>query len=159
MHRAAYYIRNILTDIVARRGERGERRLVVHANNARLHTAKVTRAFYDDNFLRIAPHPSYSPELAPAGVRKILDDISVNTLEAVFGEWINRLDRCITLQQMESTWNEINSHPLGCSWQRSDLEMTINGTEMISRSLSGILGETDFLNREQDSRRRKSGEC
>jgi hypothetical protein len=63
MFTAAYYIRNILTAIVACRGERGERRLVVHAENARPHTAKVTRAFYDGNFMRIASHPCYSPDL------------------------------------------------------------------------------------------------
>jgi hypothetical protein len=67
MIKAAYHIRNILTEIVARRGQRGERRLVVHAYNARPHPAKMTRAFCDDNFLRIAshpPHPSDSPDLA-----------------------------------------------------------------------------------------------
>jgi transposase len=64
MFTAAYYIRNILTEIVARRGERGERSLVMHADNARPHTAKVTRALCDDKFLRIAPHPPYSPDLA-----------------------------------------------------------------------------------------------
>jgi hypothetical protein len=49
--------------------ERGKRRLVVHADTARLHTTKVRRAFCNDNFLRIAPHsqcPSYSPGLAPS---------------------------------------------------------------------------------------------
>jgi hypothetical protein len=60
--------------------ERSERRLVVHANNARPHTTKVRKAFCDDydNFLRIALHPSYplyplyplyppySPDLAPS---------------------------------------------------------------------------------------------
>jgi hypothetical protein len=45
MFTATDYIRNILTEIVARRGERGERRLVVHADNAKPHAAKVTRAF------------------------------------------------------------------------------------------------------------------
>jgi hypothetical protein len=33
-------------------------------------------------------------------------------LEVVFREWINRLDRCIVLQQMESTWNEVNNGSL-----------------------------------------------
>jgi hypothetical protein len=47
-------------------GERGEKRLVVQVYNARPHTAKVTREFCDDNFLRIAPHPSHSHDLAPS---------------------------------------------------------------------------------------------
>jgi hypothetical protein len=86
----------------------------VHADNARPHTAKVTRAFCDDNFLRIASHPPCPLsllDLAPSdfflfrhlsnrlqgqqfpsgdeilsGVRKMLDEISVDTLHAVFRE-------------------------------------------------------------------------
>jgi hypothetical protein len=55
MFTAVYYIRNLLTEIVARRGvERSERRLVKDADNARPHTAKVRRTFWDHNFLRIA---------------------------------------------------------------------------------------------------------
>jgi hypothetical protein len=46
--------------------ERGERRLVVHAGDARLHSAHVTRGFSDDTFLRIAPHLPYSPNLTPS---------------------------------------------------------------------------------------------
>jgi hypothetical protein len=138
---AAYYVRNILTEIIARRGERRERRLVVHAGKARLHTAKVTRAFCDDNFLRIPQHSPYSPDrgdLVPSlfflfgyvksrlqgqqfesadgflsGVREIQGEISIRTLEKVFREWINRLHWCIaTLQQMESTRNEVNNRRL-----------------------------------------------
>jgi hypothetical protein len=127
MFTAAYDIRNILAEIVVQCGvERGKRRLVVHADNARPHPAKVIRAFCDD-FLRIASHPHphphphshshspppYSPDLTPSGfflflvghlknhlqgqqfrfacellsgVRKILDKISVGTLEVVFRE-------------------------------------------------------------------------
>jgi hypothetical protein len=41
MVRYAYYVRKILTDILARPGvERDERRLVMHADNARPYTAK-----------------------------------------------------------------------------------------------------------------------
>jgi histone-lysine N-methyltransferase SETMAR len=46
--------------------EKGERRLIMHTDNARLHTAKVTRAFCDDNFLRITPNSPYSPDLTPS---------------------------------------------------------------------------------------------
>jgi hypothetical protein len=30
-----------------------------------------------------------------SGIRKILEEISIDTLEAVFREWTNRLERCI----------------------------------------------------------------
>jgi hypothetical protein len=137
--------------------EKGERKLIVHADNARPHIAKATKAFCDNNFLRIVPHPHphppYSLDLAPSdfssflpghlktrvqgqqfgsadelllGVRKILDEISVDTLEAVSREWIDRLDRCIAaLQQMESAWNEVNNDLLSHSCQRSHPEMLI----------------------------------
>jgi hypothetical protein len=47
-----------------------------------------------------------------SGVREILEEISADTVEAVFWRWINRLDGCsAALQQMESTWNEVNNGP------------------------------------------------
>jgi hypothetical protein len=45
-------------------------------------------------------------------VWKILDEISVGTLEVVFGEWINRFDGTDALQQTENTWNEASNGPL-----------------------------------------------
>jgi hypothetical protein len=103
--------------------------------------------------MRIAPHPHppYSPDFTPSdffffghlkdslqarqfgsadhllsAVRKILDEISVHTLEKGFREYINRLDQYIAaLQQMESMWNEVNNGPLTYSWQCSSLEMLI----------------------------------
>jgi hypothetical protein len=78
------------------------------------HTANVTRAFCDDNFLQIAlypSHPLYSPDLNASdfcgflfghlknhlqrqqfgsadeflsGIRKVLDEISVDILEVIF---------------------------------------------------------------------------
>jgi hypothetical protein len=88
----------------------------VHADSARPHTVKVTRAFCDDNFLQIRPyplHPPYRSDVAPSdfffflfghlkshlqrqqfgsadellsGGREILDEIIVATLEAIFRE-------------------------------------------------------------------------
>jgi hypothetical protein len=111
MMAVAYYLRNIFTEIAARRKERGERKLVVHADNARPHPAKVTKAFCNGNLLQIALHPPCSSDLAssdfscfflghltnrlqgrqfgPAnellsGVREILDEISIDTLKLVF---------------------------------------------------------------------------
>jgi hypothetical protein len=56
------------------------------------------------------------PDEFLSGVRGIPDKISVDTLEAIFQEWINRLHRCIAaLQQMESMSNEVNNDPLNFS--------------------------------------------
>jgi hypothetical protein len=62
----AYYLRNIRTNIVARRAERGERRLVVYADNARSDTGVATRTVCNNYFLWIALHSPYSPDLAPS---------------------------------------------------------------------------------------------
>jgi hypothetical protein len=162
---AAYDIWNILAGIVARRGERSERKLAVHADNARPHPAKVTRAFCDDNFLRIALHPRSSPDLDLSDFSCFLfgylqshfqskdsnSGLQMNFFRESENFWtksalalwkrfsgngsvdcINRLDRCIAaLQQMESTWNEVNNSPLSYSWQRSDLEMLIPSWDIL----------------------------
>jgi hypothetical protein len=64
MFTAAYYIRNILNEMVARRGERSERRLIMHVDNARPYSAKVRGVFRDDNFFRIARYLPSSLDLA-----------------------------------------------------------------------------------------------
>jgi hypothetical protein len=65
---AAYYIHNIVTEIAVRHGERRERRLVMHADKVRSPAAKVTGAFYNDNILRIPPHPPSPSDLTPSDV-------------------------------------------------------------------------------------------
>jgi histone-lysine N-methyltransferase SETMAR len=42
------------------------RKLVVHAENARAHTAQKCRTVCQGNGLRLAPLPPYSPDLAPS---------------------------------------------------------------------------------------------
>jgi hypothetical protein len=59
MFTAAYYIRNIASEIIARRGEAGEMRLIADADNTRPDTLKVREPLCDDSFLRIAPHTPY----------------------------------------------------------------------------------------------------
>jgi histone-lysine N-methyltransferase SETMAR len=39
----------------------------VNTDNARRHTAKVTFDFMERNAMKRAPHPPYSPDLAPSG--------------------------------------------------------------------------------------------
>jgi histone-lysine N-methyltransferase SETMAR len=42
-----------------------ERKLLVHADNARPHTAKLSTQYFNENRVKSAPHPPYSPDLAP----------------------------------------------------------------------------------------------
>jgi histone-lysine N-methyltransferase SETMAR len=98
---------------------RTNRKLWVHADNARPHTATVTPQFMQQNAMRRAPHPPYSPDLIPSnfylfdyikqllsgcefadqdsllqGVRDILRGIEKGTLEGVFRNWMQRLHQC-----------------------------------------------------------------
>jgi hypothetical protein len=43
-----------------------ERKLLVHADNARPHTAKLSTQYFNENRLKSAPHALYSSGLAPS---------------------------------------------------------------------------------------------
>jgi histone-lysine N-methyltransferase SETMAR len=59
------YIDHILPEIGALRVARDRRKLVVHADNAKPQVAKRVKQYLGENALRSAPHPPYSPDLAP----------------------------------------------------------------------------------------------
>jgi hypothetical protein len=94
--------------------------LIVHADNAGPHTAKVTLEFLRPNGMKRALHPPYLPGLAPSdfllfdyikqllaghefpdrealleAVIHILEGIENVTLDRVFLAWIKRLERCL----------------------------------------------------------------
>jgi histone-lysine N-methyltransferase SETMAR len=65
---ACYYAREILQEIKNWREQQGVgdgRILSVHSDNARRHTAKLSMDFLNANGMKKAPHPPYSPDLAP----------------------------------------------------------------------------------------------
>jgi hypothetical protein len=61
-----HYRDNILTELIRFRPEAGERYVIIHADNARPHTAQKCRTFSAENGLRPATHPADSPDLAPS---------------------------------------------------------------------------------------------
>jgi histone-lysine N-methyltransferase SETMAR len=66
---AGYYIAEILEPLSQWRSIEAagnERKLLVHADNARPHTAKLSAQYFNENRMKSAPHPSYSPDLAPS---------------------------------------------------------------------------------------------
>jgi histone-lysine N-methyltransferase SETMAR len=96
--------------------------MVIHADNARPHTALRTRAVMAENSMKPAPHPPYSPDLAPSdfnlfgyakgrltgqmfesredlfeAIIEILKSIPMEKLMEVFLEWERRLQRCIDI--------------------------------------------------------------
>jgi hypothetical protein len=60
---AEYSRDNILAALTQFEPEDNGRKLVVHADNARTKTAQKSQMFCEENGLRLAPYPSYSPDL------------------------------------------------------------------------------------------------
>jgi hypothetical protein len=66
---ASYHVTQILDPLSKwRRTQVGRtnRKLIVHADNARPHTAKKTSRFMEQNSMQRAPHLAYPPDLAPS---------------------------------------------------------------------------------------------
>jgi transposase len=63
-----YYIAEILERLSQWRSIEAagnERKLLMHADNARPHTAKLSTQYFSENRMKSAPHPPYSHDLAP----------------------------------------------------------------------------------------------
>jgi hypothetical protein len=113
---AEYYRDNILAALTQFQPEDHWRKLVVHADNARVHIAQKCQTFCEENGLRLAPHPPYSPDLAPSdfflfdyvkerpkgmvfpsseelldAIREVMTGIESETLTALFEHWKERL--------------------------------------------------------------------
>jgi histone-lysine N-methyltransferase SETMAR len=66
---AGYYIAEILESLSQWRSIEAagdERKLLVHTDNARPHTAKLSTQYFNKNRMKSAPHPPYSRDLAPS---------------------------------------------------------------------------------------------
>jgi histone-lysine N-methyltransferase SETMAR len=63
---AEYYRDNILAALTQLQPDDDGRPLVIHADNAKTHTAQKCRTFCEENGLRLGRHPPYSPDLAPS---------------------------------------------------------------------------------------------
>jgi transposase len=62
-----HYLDNILTALVPLRPKVGGRKLVIPAENARVHRTQLCILFCTNDGLRLATHPLYSPDLALSG--------------------------------------------------------------------------------------------
>jgi histone-lysine N-methyltransferase SETMAR len=65
---ADYYCSSVLTKLPKMAKQfrsKTRRKMILHADNARPHTAKSSIEFCAKLHLRVAPHPPYSPGLAP----------------------------------------------------------------------------------------------
>jgi histone-lysine N-methyltransferase SETMAR len=114
---ASYYIDNLLQPLLESLSTGPGSGLIIHADNARPHTAQKTLKFCRDNRLEIAPHQPYSPDLAPsdfllfghvkyplegdeflleeallATIHSVLSNLTGDTLRAIFAKWIERVN-------------------------------------------------------------------
>ena len=118
-----YFINNILKPMMKteayKDAKRENRKLTLHMDNARVHTASIVRQFMQQNGFAVAPHPAYSPDLAPSDfylfgalksritgrvfassdeiiewITREFQRISPDELERAFQEWKQRLARC-----------------------------------------------------------------
>lgn len=62
---ARRYIDQILRPFVLPEQQRNPRRFVFMQDNARPHTANITRRFFERNNITLLPHPAMSPDLNP----------------------------------------------------------------------------------------------
>jgi hypothetical protein len=106
-----YYIDKILQTLLESRSTGRGPGLIIHADNARPHTARTIFKFYRENRLEMAPYLLYSPNLAPsdfflfghvkhfldgaefpseetllAAIQRVLSDLTGDTLRAVFAK-------------------------------------------------------------------------
>jgi transposase len=114
---AEYYRDNILAALTQLQLEDDGRKLVVHTDNARAHIAQKCRTFCEENGLRLALHPPYSPDLAPSdfflfgyvkkrlkgmvfpsykelldAIGEVVTGVESEILTAVFEHWMERLE-------------------------------------------------------------------
>jgi bifunctional pyridoxal-dependent enzyme with beta-cystathionase and maltose regulon repressor activities len=115
-----YDINNILPEICTLHIAGDRRKSVIHADNVRPHVSTRVKQYTEEHGLRTAPHPPYSPDLAPgnfflsddvkralgesefqtveellAAVVANLNAIPTETLISTFHQWIRRLQTCL----------------------------------------------------------------
>jgi transposase len=108
---ANYYIDRILQSLLENRPTGPGPSLIIHADNARPHTARQILKICQENRLGITPHPSYSPDLTLsdfflfghvnhaierigfpseeillAAIQSIVLDLTIDTLTAIFAK-------------------------------------------------------------------------
>jgi histone-lysine N-methyltransferase SETMAR len=93
---ANYYIDRILQPFLENRSTGRGPGLIIHADNARPHTARKTFKCCRENCLEMASHPPYSPDLTPSDfflfghIKHFLEGVeflSEETLLAQFSEY------------------------------------------------------------------------
>jgi hypothetical protein len=110
-----------------------EQKLLVHADNARPHTTKLSTQHFNEDRMKSAQYPPYSPDLVPsdfrlfgyakiclaglsfedanqplAAVEGVPEGVEKVTLQAVFLEWMDRLRKWIVINAEYTESAQIN---------------------------------------------------
>jgi hypothetical protein len=121
---AEYFVDYVLTLItklpVMHTAASQKQKLVIHMDNLPIHKSKAAIRKFASMLVKLAPHPSYSPDLAPSNfflfgyikqkitgqefvspddlfeaMREEFDRLSKSVLENVFDEWLIRIQTCV----------------------------------------------------------------
>jgi transposase len=124
---SAYFLDHIVASLrnlpILHVAQRQKKRFVLHMDNSPIHKSKSVVDALSNLGIQRAPHPPYSPDLAPSDfflfghlkeqmggresdspedvlewVREVFHRIRRDTIEKVFEEWIRRVRRCIERQ-------------------------------------------------------------
>lgn len=120
-YNSSYFITNILEPLAKKKAEiwheSSKRKLTLHLDNSKVHNSKWSTLEYTKKGFKRAPHPAYSPDVAPSdfflfgfleeklkgksfadvdefeeALLEILGSISIEIKKKVFNHWIERCD-------------------------------------------------------------------
>ena len=119
-----WYVNNCLKEVFKKWQEKhpksGLRRLLLHHDNASVHSAKATVQFLEESRVQTIGHPPYSPDLAPCDFylfpmvkeklrgrkfptpndavdefQRVVEEIDPEEWKNCFKKWFKRMERCI----------------------------------------------------------------
>ena len=105
---AQYFIKDILKDLSEKTKElqeRSHRKVTLHYDNARPHTARKVTRFLEENHMKKAPHPPYSPDIAQSDF--FLFGYLKGKLQGEYFDSVHEL-----LERVTEIWNDLSQKTL-----------------------------------------------
>jgi hypothetical protein len=133
--------------------EMTDRKLIVHSDNSGAHTARRALDFLEQNGMERAPHPPYSPDLAPCDFslfgsvknlradREIADVVKLHeAVIAIFDSIGN-----VTLGEVFLTWQDFRDASKSMESMWSKQSHFVNRTSSFPSRLAKLIGPWDIL--------------
>jgi hypothetical protein len=95
-------------------------KLLVHMDNARPYIAKLSTQYFNENRMKSAPHPPYSPDLAPS-------DFCRKSELANGLSWVDGPIKEMYRYQLGVYWVNSNKRYWGMEFYPADIEMLVSG--------------------------------